>query len=58
MTHIEFNACTVENEILRDRLHDNRKTAQHCLRMLDGWGGYVCKSQIQSLRDLLKQITQ
>ena len=57
MTHIEFNACQAENDILRDRLADNRKTAQRCLRMLSA-PGYMSKPQLQSLRDQLKRIAQ
>ena len=57
MTHIEFNACQAENDILRDRLADNRKTAQRRLRMLSA-PGYLSTSQLQSLRDQLKRIAQ
>ena len=38
MTHIEFNACEAENEILRDRIAEMRKQAKLLKRMLSGTG--------------------
>lgn len=58
MTRIEFHACDAENEILRDRLNDNRKTAQRIMRGLPSGGGYMSKSQLKSLRDQLKRIAE
>ena len=58
MTRIEFHACDAENEILRDRLAEDRKTAKEIIAGLPSGGGYMSKLQIQLLREQLKRIAQ
>lgn len=55
MTHIEFNACQAENEILRDRIAEMRKQAKLLKRMLSGTG-YVDKRKLAIYHQALDRI--
>ena len=55
MTHIEFNACQAENEILRDRIAEMRKQAKLLKRMLSGTG-YVDRRKLSVYHQTLDRI--
>lgn len=55
MTHIEFNACQAENEILRERIAEMRKQAKLLKRMLSGTG-YVDRRKLSVYRQTLDRI--
>ena len=55
MTHVEFHACEVENEILRDRIAEMRKEAKLLKQMLASTG-YVDKRRLAIYHQVLGRI--
>lgn len=59
MTRFEFNACDVENEVLRYRVADNKKAARKVLKILESKSTGRCQltdEEVQLIKEQLQII--
>lgn len=60
MTRFEFHACDTENEILRIRLQENKKSARLIYKTIANFksGHYISAADLNFIKEQLKSIFQ
>lgn len=60
MTRFEFHACDAENEILRIRLQENKKSARLIYKTIANFksGHYITVADLNFIKEQLKSIFQ